>query len=183
MNTPEGPFVTMPTSQPSMDDTLPSFAALKKDSNIWYKIHVLLYDLRHLEQNDVSRSRLETVVDRFYIGEPYFNQVEAEKIKGARVEGDKDLSTLIEEALRERLECRAKKRALSGDYRICAAHDLAPTLEKAFGIRSKELERSQTFSDIMSANGLHLQPGKQWIGLGKQQKDRNDKDSERNSLT
>lgn len=67
------------------------------DSNVWYQIHVLLYDLRHFEQTNVSQSRLETVVDPSYLGEPYFNQDEAEKIKGACLDGGKTMSALIEE--------------------------------------------------------------------------------------
>ena len=170
IDTPATAFATTPTSRSSMDNAQPSLAELKMDSNIWYKIHVLLYDLRHFEQSSISRSRLETVIDPSYLGEPYFNQVEAEKIKGARLEGDKTLSALIEETLNERLDRRAKKRVQSGDYRICAAHDIAPILEKALGIKPKDLERSQAFLDSMSANGLHLEPGEQWTGLGKQQK-------------
>jgi hypothetical protein len=153
-----------------MDDSFVSLSELKMDSNIWYKIHVLLYDLRHFEQSNVSRHRLETVIDPSYLGEPYFNPDEAEKIKGARLDGDKTLSALIEETLDERLSRRMKKRVESGDYRVCAAHDVAPILEKAFGIKPKELERNHAFLDTMSANGLHLKHSEPWTGLGKQQK-------------
>ena len=80
------------------------------------------------------------------------------------------MSALIEETLKERLDRRTKKRAESGDYRICAAHDVAPILEKALGIKQKDLERDQAFLDKMSANGLHLEPGERWTGISKQQK-------------
>ena len=102
-----------------MDDSSISLPELKMDSNIWYKIHVLLYDLRHFEQSNASRCRLETVIDPSYLGEPYFNPEEAEKIKGARLDGDKTLSALIEETLDERLNRRMKKRVESCDYRVC----------------------------------------------------------------
>lgn len=153
-----------------MDSSLVSLSDLKMDSNIWHKMHVLLYDLRHFEQSDVSQSRLETVVDPSYLGEPYFKQDEAEKIKGARVDGSKTLSALIEETLTERLNRRMKKRVESGDCRVCAAHDVAPILEKALGIKPKDLERNQTFFERMSAHGLQLKPGEQWTGLDRQQK-------------
>ena len=167
---PAGAFATKSASRSSMDNSLVSFPELKMDSDLWYRIHVLLYDLRHFEQSNVSQSRLETVVDPSYLGEPYFNQDEAEKIKGARLDGDKTMSALIEETLNERLDRRMKKRVESGDYRVCAAHDVAPILEKALSIKPKDLERNQAFLDTMSANGLHLKPGEQWTGLGKQQK-------------
>ena len=124
----------------------------------------------HFEQSNVSQSRLETVIDPSYLGEPYFNPDEAEKIKGTRLEGDKTLSVLIEETLNERLDRRMKKRVESGDYRVCAAHDVAPILEKALGIKLKALEGDQVFLDIMAENGLHLKPGEQWAGICKQLK-------------
>ena len=147
-----------------MDNSSVSLPELKMDSNIWYKIHVLSCDLRHFDESNVSRSRLETVMDSLYLGEPYFNPDEAEKIKGARLEGDRTMSALIEETLNERLNRRIKKRVESGDYRVCAAHDVAPILEKALGIKPKDLERNKAFLDTMSANGLHLMPGEQWTG-------------------
>ena len=154
-----------------MENPLVGLPELKMDSNIWYKIHVLLYDLRHFHESNVSRFRLETVIDPSYLGEPYFNPDEAEKIKGARLEGDRTMAALIEETLNERLDRRIKKRMESGDYRVCAAHDVAPILEKALSIKPKDLERNKAFLDTMSANGLHLMPGEQWTGLGKQQKE------------
>ena len=153
-----------------MEDSLASIPELKMDSNIWYKIHVLLYDLRHFEQSNVSQSRLETVVDPLYLGEPYFSPDEAEKIQGVCLDRDKTLPVLIQETLNERLGRRMKKRVESGDYRVGAAHDVAPILEKALGIKPKDLERDQIFLDAIAANGLHLKPGEQWAGIGKQQK-------------
>lgn len=167
---PTSASATTPTSPSSMDDSLVSLPELKTDSDIWYKLHVLLYDLRHFEQSSISKSRLETVIDPSYLGEPYFNADEAKKIKGARLDGDKTLAVLIQDTLSERLERRMKKRVESGDYRVCAAHDVAPILEKALGIKPKDLERDQVFLDTMAANGLHLKPGEQWAGIGKKQK-------------
>lgn len=153
-----------------MDNSSVSLPELKVDGNIWYKFHVLLYNLRHFEQTNVSQSRLETALDPSYLGEPYFNQDEAEKFKGARLDGDKTLPALIEETLNERLDRRMKKRVESGDDRVCAAHDVAPILEKALGINPKGLERNQALLDTISANDLLLEPSEQWTWLGRQQK-------------
>ena len=158
-----------------MDKSSVGLPELMMDSNIWYKIHVLLYDLRHFDESNVSRSRLETVIDPSYLGEPYFNSDEVEKIKGAHLEGGRTMAALIEETLNERLNRRIKKRAESGDYRVCAANDVAPILEKALGIKPKDLKRNKTFMDTMTANGLHLMPGEQWTGLGRQQESSHNK--------
>ena len=164
-------LVTIPPAQSTPNTSSLSLLELKQNSTIWYKIHVLLYDLRHFEQSLVSQCRLETVVDPSYLGEPYFNPDEAEKVKYARLDGvDKTISGLIEETLRERLQRRIKKRVEIGDYRVCAGHDVAPILEKTFGIKPKDLERCKAFQDKMAAKGLHLDPGEQWTGLGQQRK-------------
>ena len=38
-----------------------------------------------------------------------------------------------------------KKRVYSGDFRVCAAHDVAPILEKALGVKEKYLIRDKEF--------------------------------------
>lgn len=38
-----------------------------------------------------------------------------------------------------------KKRQYSGDYRVCAAHDLAPIFESTFGIDPGLLARNDDF--------------------------------------
>ena len=129
-----------------MEKSLVSLPELKLDSKIWYKIHIHLYDLWHFEQSSDSRCRLESVIDPSYLGEPYFAQDEAEKIKDPCLDGDKPLSALIEATLHERLERRIKKRVESGDYRVCAAHDVALILEKAFGMEAERPGKGSSFS-------------------------------------
>ena len=63
-----------------------------------------------------------------------------------------------------------KKRVASGDYRVCAAHDVAPVLEKALGVRPKDLDASQAFLDLMAERGLELGDEETWTGLDKPQK-------------
>ncbi|KAL6721995.1 hypothetical protein ACLMJK_001100 [Lecanora helva] len=149
-----------------------ALTAIKADSesHLWYKLHVLLYDLRHFERSNISLSRLGLIIDPSYLGAPYFSQNEAEKLKRARIDADHTLSAVIEETLNERLNRRMKKRVESGDYRVCAAHDIAPILERALSIKPKDLERDQAFVDMMLEHGLTLKPGVKWTGLDKQRK-------------
>jgi hypothetical protein len=54
-------------------------------------------------------------------------------VKSLQVSGRKGSITLtevIKEILNERLERRMKKRVKNVDYRACAAHDVAPILER-----------------------------------------------------
>ena len=56
----------------------------------------------------------------------------------------------------------------TGDYRMCAAHDLAPIVEKAFGIHPKDLTKNKGFGRLVDAGGLGaLDKRDVWRGLGR----------------
>ncbi|RHZ48597.1 hypothetical protein CDV55_101413 [Aspergillus turcosus] len=130
---------------------------------LWYRLHVLLYDLQHFNQRPDSRERLETVSDLSYIGSPYFNDEETATIKNTLVHG-KTIAQIIEQELQERLERRNKKRVDSGDFRVCAAHDLAPILAATLGTNLKQLDKDKRFLLLINARGLDLGDDK-WEGL------------------
>ena len=142
---------------------------LKHCPSLWYKIHVFVYDLRHFKELVDSQARLESIVDASFIGTPYFQSDEIEYLKSTTVDG-KPLRQIIQEVLDERLERRMKKRVESGDYRVCAAHDLAPIFEKAFGIKSKELAAHSQFQELLTAYGLGLPNDEEFDGLVKKNK-------------
>ena len=77
------------------------------------------------------------------------------------------LGEFIQETLDERLEGRIKKREESGDFRVCAAHDLAPIFEKAFDIKVKDLEQNAHFVDMVEEKGLVLPNGLEEAGLAR----------------
>jgi hypothetical protein len=68
------------------------------------------------------------------------------------------------------LQRRIKKRVESGDFRVCAAHDLAPIFEKAFNIKSKDLERDRELRGLIEEFGLDINETqlKTWFGLTKE---------------
>lgn len=107
-------------------------------------------------------------MDPFYLGGPYFNTDEAEILKNTIIPAKKlTLMQHIEESLAERLNRREKKRAGSGDYRVCAAHDIAPILEKALGIDPKRLANDKEFMRILEESGLKLEEEQKWTGVQK----------------
>lgn len=132
---------------------------------LWYKIHVFIYDLRHFHEKVASETRLEQVIDPFYLGLPYFKEGETEALKSVVIQ-DKTMMQFIEESLAEMLNRRNKKQVSSGDFRVCAAHDMAPIFEKAFGIDQKRLANDLQFIRILEANGLELGDQK-WTGSPK----------------
>ncbi|KAN0121949.1 hypothetical protein V8E51_000275 [Hyaloscypha variabilis] len=147
-----------------------SIQDLKESPRVGYKIHGFMYDLRSFQENTASRDRLETVIDHSYIGSPYFTDTEAAMVKGLQVSGSKGSSTLeevIEETLKERLQRRMKKRVESEDFRVCAAHDVAPTLERVLGVTEKYLMRDKQFLGLVEKWGVELRDGVIWKGLQK----------------
>lgn len=97
-----------------------------------------------------------------YIGAPYFSMDEATKIKSTNVDGT-TLSEIIEKTMQEKLKRR--KRTEAQDFRPCAAHDLAPLLERAFDIKHKKLDKSKHFNDLLKTSGLELKDNQNFKGV------------------
>jgi hypothetical protein len=186
------------TTHPSAPSptTIVSIADIKANKGPWYKLHVFIFDLRNFREVPNSQARLNSVVDAPYIGLPYFTPEEVALLKSTRIpisalssspnlnpksnsqtskaedakgEEYKTLEEVIEETLNERLERRIKKRVKSGDFKVCAAHDLAPVFERAFGVKEKELGRNERFKEVLGRCGLKLREGEdeQWEKGGK----------------
>lgn len=115
---------------------------IQQNAQMWYKVRVLLFDLRHFKEKDESRERLELVIDPSYIGASYFEPSEAQLLKQMTTDDSgKTLETMIQATLDEKSNRR--KRLESSDYRVCAPHDLAPIFERFFGIKPKDLVRDK----------------------------------------
>ncbi|GKZ34878.1 hypothetical protein AbraIFM66950_005275 [Aspergillus brasiliensis] len=157
---------TKPNSPPTPPVTLPDLKSSCISPILWYRIHVLIFDLKNFD-NVSSKKRLDKVTDPYYIGKPYFSPEEAEKIKQTVIDtSGKTFSEMLEEGLNERLERQNKKRVQSSDFRVCAAHDLAPLLAGALSIDLKQLEKDKEFTKLVEQNGLDL-GGESWGGLKK----------------
>ena len=128
---------------------------LQQNTSLWYKVHVFMYDLRHFREKVDSQARLDSVVDASYLGMPYFQDQEVDYLKCTLID-EIPLQQIIQDVLDERLERRQKKRAESGDFRVCAAHDLAPIFEKVFDVKPKELATNKEFQQLLETHGLDL---------------------------
>lgn len=142
---------------------LSMLALTKASPDLQYRLHLLLFDLQHYSQRKDSRDRLEEVSDTLYIGSSYFNVAEADGIKSLRV-GTRSLSETPDEELSRRLQRRMKKRVESNDFRVCAAHDIAPIIAKSLNVDMKRLERDKKFVHLVNEKGLRLD-GERWDGI------------------
>ncbi|KAF2788292.1 hypothetical protein K505DRAFT_329031 [Melanomma pulvis-pyrius CBS 109.77] len=140
---------------------------LRKNRLLWCKLHVFMYDLRNFRSNEASRTRLDTVISLDYIGHPYFSDDEALTLRSTTIRGgstlQEDLDTYFNLKLPARLRSRAKSKY---DYRVCAAHDVAPLFEKAFGVKEGDLKRNEEFVKLVRKRGLDLGKGEVWLGMG-----------------
>ena len=128
---------------------------LQENAHLWYKVRVFLFDLRNFKEREGSRDRLELVVDPAYIGAPYFEPAEAERLKSIVInDNGQTLDILVQTTLEERLNRQIRKRVESGDFHVCAAHDLAPVFEGCLGVKSKELRMDKKFVKLVDRNGL-----------------------------
>ncbi|DAA72944.1 TPA_exp: Uncharacterized protein A8136_4869 [Trichophyton benhamiae CBS 112371] len=137
-----------------------SVGDIRSRRSLWYRLHVYVYDLRNFRTDSAARDRLDSIVDITYLGKPYFNEEEAEILKNTISNssgskgGTETLAQKIESTLDERLNRRMKKRVESGDFRVCAAHDLAPIFEAFFDIPPKKLAKQ--LASLISLRGLRL---------------------------
>jgi hypothetical protein len=61
-------------------------SSLREDENLWYKVRVLIYDLRNMDKDHASEQRTLCTTDELYISAPYFIPAEASRIKKAIIE-------------------------------------------------------------------------------------------------
>ena len=96
-----------------------------------------------------------------YVSAPYFEPLENHALKKIIRQ---TLEQLIQEILDKKLNRR--KRVEGADYRVRAAHDLAPVFERVFGIKPKDLQKDKKFVKMLSTNGLELDERTARSGLG-----------------
>ncbi|KAE9971182.1 hypothetical protein EG327_009950 [Venturia inaequalis] len=108
-------MATATTTTPSMEiaKKTNTIQDLQQNKNLWYKMHVFVYDLRNFDKVATSHDRLESLlnasyIDALYIGAPYFTPDEAATLRATAVKGDKTLQTVIRETLEDRLLRRMK---------------------------------------------------------------------------
>lgn len=145
---------------------------LQENTDLWYRIHVLLYDLSNLGSNILSEKRTSSTTNELYISAPYFTDSEAARIRTTLVDDDltseqttvrTELSAkiaaapraaiFIESAIHRRMADFFDKRRASGDARPCGPHDMIPIYRCVFKIEREEL-KDKKFLSRLRRSGL-----------------------------
>ncbi|OBT75474.1 hypothetical protein VF21_04937 [Pseudogymnoascus sp. 05NY08] len=173
---------------------------LQERSALWYKIHVLLYDLCNISKDHAAEARTLCTTDELYISAPYFTPEEALLIKNTVVsppiltdipefealDFDEDINfgtdespkevapqktMTIQEAITSCLQNFFAKRRASGDVRPCGPHDMGPIYKAVFGITTEEL-KDEKFLGRLRRTGLGQSKDKtaNYESKGKQKK-------------
>lgn len=64
-----------------------TLSVLRQELELWYRLHVLLYDLKNVANDPFSEKRICSTTNELYISEPYFSDSEAVRICTAIVDG------------------------------------------------------------------------------------------------
>ncbi|KAI1380986.1 hypothetical protein F4677DRAFT_441315 [Hypoxylon crocopeplum] len=136
--------------------TMKTAANLRGDPILGYKLKILLFDLRNV-QNPDSERRILATTDELYISGPYFTVEEAACVKKATACDDESTTShedqTVEDAIQARLINFFEARKASGDMRPCGPHDMSPVYESVFGITLAELN-NERFQSRLRRQGL-----------------------------
>ena len=64
-----------------------NLTVLRQELDLWYRLQVLLYDLKNVAKDLSSEKRICSTTNELYISEPYFTDSEAVRIRTAIVDG------------------------------------------------------------------------------------------------
>lgn len=64
-----------------------NLSVLRQELDLWYRLHILLYDLNNVAKDASSEKRICSTTNELYISEPYFTDSEATRIRTAIVDG------------------------------------------------------------------------------------------------
>ena len=119
---------------------------LGKDTVLWTRLLIFIYDLHKFSSNPQCAERLNLTTSPDYISEPYFDKSQASRIRDTVVEGR---DTTVKEVLRQWFQDGESKNKETNDHGVCTNHHLAPIHEEAFGVNGRELGKDKKFMKVV----------------------------------
>lgn len=109
------------TNPPIAPPEKPTIHEFRQDSKLWNKLHVFIYDLRAFRSNSESRARLDAITALDYIGNPYFSDEAAERLRNTilDISTNDTLGHRLDKFFASKLENKIKTRMeQTSDYRV-----------------------------------------------------------------
>ena len=140
-------------------------SSLRGDTDLWYRICILLNDLRTYWDDPSAVRRLLSTTHKLFIGAPYFSESDAVKMLTTRIQNTAEVATTegqwtsgsqesllsssemttVEEAINKEKANFFDKREASGKSRNCEAYRLVPINMSVLGITKEELQDERRF--------------------------------------
>ena len=147
-------------SNDSAKNAQTTLSSLRQDTDLWYRICVLLNDLSTSWSDPSAERRVSKTTHKLYIGAPYFSESDAVKMLTTRIGNTAGVATreeqqtsgfqetplpsseivTLEDALHTRLAKFLDKRRARGDLRPCGPHNMAPMYMSLLGVTKEELK-------------------------------------------
>ena len=155
-----------------------TLSTLRQDTDLWYRVRVLLNDLSTIGSDPSAERRLSLTAHELYISAPYFSESEAVKVRTIQIQNTVEAATTeeqsatgsqetppssvemitLEEAIYKRLANFFDKRRASGDSRPCGPHDMVPVYMSVFCIGKDELKDERFLSRLRRSGLGDLKP-------------------------
>ena len=136
-----------------------TLSSLRQDTDLWYRVCVLLNDLSTYRVDPSAERRLLKTTHELFISAPYFSESDAVKVRTTPIQttikvatteeqwasGSQETPfssskmTTLEEAVHNRLAKVFEQHRASGDSRPCVPYDIVPVYMSFLGINKEEL--------------------------------------------
>lgn len=153
-----------------------SLSILRQDTDLWYRICVLLHDFSTIYRDPSAEMRLSFTEHELYLSAPYFSESDAAKVRTTRIPNTVEAAAkdeqsaygsyetppsaskmiTVEEAIHNQLDNFFAKRRARGDSRPCGPHDMATVYMSVFGIRKEELKDERFLSRLRRSGPGYL---------------------------
>ncbi len=126
-----------------------NLSVLRQELELWYRLHVLLYDLNNVANDPSSEKRICSTTNELYISEPYFTDSEAIRIRTAIIDG---VLGNADEAIDTATNVTAEAEE-GGTTRLSKSNSTSSTLDKDATVEEVIYARLSNFFDKRKASG------------------------------
>ncbi|KAF3940242.1 hypothetical protein ABW19_dt0207128 [Dactylella cylindrospora] len=136
-----------------------------KANNLWYRLHVFLYDMKYMDARQDCKDRAEMYAERLS-GSPYYTNIEFKAIMRLRCGDEGETFGSVVNRVWEATVGRYG--SVEEAYYNCgfAPYALEVILEGVLGVTAEELDKCDEFKGFLDKYGLELPAHERYNGPG-----------------